>query len=280
MEDKKDSFGLSIRRKSNMPSTNDHRDSIPVLVGKVIEQADIILEILDSRFIEKTRNYNIEKRVKSLGKILVYVLNKSDLVDVNSIRENKELEQLKPSIFFSSKDRKSAGILRTIIKIQAKKLRKESVSIGIVGYPNTGKSSIINLLIGKTVARTSPEAGFTKGVQKVKLASNLYLIDTPGIIPLDENSTLNRGDLIKHTEIGARSWYNAKEPEMIVHKLLRENPGVLEEHYKIKAEGDSEILIEKLGRKMHYLKKGNLIDTDRVAKQILRDWQEGKIYIR
>lgn len=272
-------FGLSIKRKSNKPETNIHKQSIPCLVDRIIEQADIILEILDARFIEKTRNYSIEKKAKSLGKILIYVLNKADLIDVNLIMENKELEDLKPYIFLSCKDRRGTGTLRNMIKIQAKKLDKESVSVGVIGYPNTGKSSIINLLIRKAVARTSSEAGFTKGIQKIKLASNLYLIDTPGIIPINENSTIMRRDLIKHSEIGARTWNKVKEPEMIIDRLVKENPGVIEKYYKIKAQGDSEVLIEQLGRKIHYLKKGNLVDETRTARQILRDWQEGKIKV-
>ncbi len=273
----KHGFGLSVKRKSNKQSTNIHKHSVTYLVDTLIEQADIILEILDARFIDKTRNYGAEKKVEELGKIIIHVLNKADLIDVNLTRENKELEHLKPYIFFSCKDRMGTVTLRKMIKIQAKKIDKESVSVGVIGYPNTGKSSIINLLMGRSVARTSPEAGFTKGIQKVRLALGLYLIDTPGIIPIGEDSTISKRDLIKHSEIGVITWDKVKDPEMIVDRLVKENPGVIEEHYKIKVQEDFEVLIEQIGRKFNYLKKGNLVDSNRVARQILRDWQEGKI---
>ncbi len=275
----KGQFGLSIKRKSKLENTNVHKRSVPDIIDRVVEQADIILEILDARFIEKTRNYSIEKKVKESGKVLIYILNKDDLVDVNLIRQNKELEELKPYIFFSCKNKNGMVALRKMIKMQAKKSGSKAVSVGVIGYPNTGKSSIINLLKRKAVARTSSEAGFTKGIQKIRLAPGLYLIDTPGIIPIEENSILKRGDLIKHLEIGVKTWDKAKEPEIMIDRLVRENPGVLEKYYGIKAEGDSEVLIEQLGRRFHYLKKGNLVDSKRVAKQILRDWQEGKIRI-
>ena len=64
---------------------------------------------------------------------------------------------------------------------------------------------------------------------------------------------------------------------MVVSRLMIEYPNILERHYKIDANGDSEILIEQLGKKLNYLKKGSLIDETRTAKQILKDWQEGKI---
>ena len=94
----KQGFGISIRKKSKLNTTNIHRYSIPYLVDRIIEQADIILEILDARFIEETRNIHIENEAKKLGKIVIYVLNKSDLVDVNKLKRNKEFTELNPII--------------------------------------------------------------------------------------------------------------------------------------------------------------------------------------
>ncbi len=257
--------------------TNKHTYSVPALVNKIIYEADIILEVLDARFIEKTRNPEIEKKVKSLGKTLVFVLNKADLVDVDKVKANIELENLKPNVFFSNKDRKSASILKRLMKILAKRLDKDDVNIGVVGYPNSGKSSLINLVVGKKVARTSPEAGYTKGIQKLKISTGLYLIDTPGIIPENEKTSINRDVLTKKAQIGAVTWDRTKNPDMIVFRLMGEYPGLLEKHYGIKAEGDTEVLLEQLGRRWHYLKKGNEVDEVRSAKHILKDWQEGKI---
>jgi len=56
-----------------------------------------------------------------------------------------------------------------------------------------------------------------------------------------------------------------------------ENPKVLEKYYGINTKGDADLLIEKLGEKLNYRKKGNVIDETRTAKKILKDWQEGKI---
>ena len=257
--------------------TNKHLYSVPALVNKIIYEADIILEILDARFIEKTRIPEIEKKVRGLGKTLIYVFNKSDLVDVNKVKANIELENLKPHVFFSYQDRKSAALLKRLLKIEASRLKKDVVNIGVVGYPNSGKSSLINLLVGRKSARTSPEAGYTKGIQKIKISSGIYLIDTPGIIPPAEKTSINREILSKQAQIGAITWDRTKNPDMIVFRLMKEYPTLLEKYYGIDAQGDSEILIEQLGRRLHYLKKGNEIDEVRAAKHVLKDWQEGKI---
>ena len=273
-------FGKAKEGRNKPDYTNKHKTPIPSLIDSVINEADIVLEILDSRFIEKTRNEEIEKRAKSLGKVLIYIFNKSDLVDIGSLKTNEDFTELKPNMFFSSIDRKGSATLRRLIKMQVKKIRKDVVNVGIVGYPNTGKSSLINLLVGKSVARTSSEAGFTKGIQKIRISKGVYLIDTPGIIPVAEKTHGNRKLLAKHTKIGATTWYKAKEPDVIVFELMKEYPGILESHYKVEADGDVEVLIETLGRRFHYLKKGNEVDEDRTAKHILREWQEGKIRVK
>ena len=207
---------------------------------------------------------------------MIYILNKSDLVDTNEIMQKVEMDNLKPYIFFSSKERRGSAKLRKLIKIEAGKLKKEAVNVGVVGYPNTGKSSLINIVTGTSAAKVSSVAGFTKGIKKIKLSKGLYLIDTPGIIPPEEKKA-GMENSMKHSQIGAVTWDRTKYPEMVIHRLMQENPGLFENHYKINAKGDSEFLIEEIGRKLNFLKKGNEVDEIRTAKKILRDWQEGKI---
>ena len=272
-------FIKSQRGRRRSVGAPRYKKSIPVMIDQLIADADIMLQILDSRFIEKTRNLYLERKIKDSGKTLIYVLNKSDLVDIDKIKGEKDLSELKPGLFFSSVKRSGSATLRRLVRMEAKKLGKDRVIVGIIGYPNTGKSSLINILSGRAVSKTSSEAGYTKGIQKIKISEGIYLIDTPGIIPSGDKLKMDNKLLAKHLKIGAVTWYKAKDPEMIIFELMKEYRGILEDHYEISAEGDSEVLIEKLGRKFNYLKKGNLVDEIRTSKQILRDWQEGKIRV-
>ncbi len=272
-------INISRRKKENPESHNQHRIEYPELVMKVISEAEVILEVLDARFWRETRNYEIEKEIRKKGKKIIYVLNKSDLVDRKKIVAEMISNKMLPYVFVSCKNRKGSSDLRKKIKIEAKRLNMKAVLIGLIGYPNTGKSSLINLLKGTRVARVSPESGYTKGIQRVKISEGIYLIDTPGVIPSYENANKEDKDLFKHAQINVRVWDKIREPEMVINSLIEKYKGIIEKFYSVDSEGDSEILLEKLGRKKGFLLKGNEVDKDRTARQILRDFQEGKIRI-
>ncbi len=146
----------------------------------------------------------------------------------------------------------------------------------MIGYPNTGKSSLINLLIGKASAKTGSEAGFTKGIQKLKLAEGIHLLDSPGVIPTESYSMVDEKKIAQHVKIGGRSHNQVKDPEFALNEIVKTNKKDLEKFYKIKFD-DVEDLIEEIGNKKGLLKKGGEVHEDRVARAILKDWQLGII---
>ncbi|MBI4738482.1 50S ribosome-binding GTPase [Candidatus Woesearchaeota archaeon] len=241
------------------------------LVNKVIEEADIILEVLDARMIDETRNKEIEDKVLQAGKILVFVINKCDLADKNELERQKKL--LRNSVFISATQRLGLSYLREKIgRFTPKKLPpNKKIKIGVLGYPNTGKSTVINALKGHTAAKTSSASGFTKGIQLVRLNQRMYLIDSPGVIPYKEH------DEFKHVLIGAKTQEHVKDPELAAMELIGKLGGVVEDYYGITRGHDEETALEDIARKMHKLRKGNEPDTHAAARLILRAWQSGKI---
>ncbi len=272
-------YSFSSRRTGQIEGRNNHRVPFPKIARQVINDSDVILQVLDARFVEKTRNLELENKVKKEGKKLMYVINKSDLVNPTEFKKNVDVSGLNPHILFSCKTRAGKRKLTRFIKIEAKKLNLDrKANVGIIGFPNTGKSSLINLLVGRKGAGTSAQAGFTKGIQKIRLNSDISIIDTPGVIPDEEYDVKNKDFFLKkHTQIGVRTYDKVKDPELIVHKLMAENPQLFEIYYRIDADGDSEIILEEIGRKNNYLKKGNEVNMDRAARHVLKDWQDGKI---
>lgn len=253
----------------------NQKKKFPELLKEVIESSDILLEILDARFIEETRNIFIEELIKKRNKQILYVLNKSDLVDKQKA-EGLIKDKLKPHVFVSSIKKQGSKILRNKIKSLTKKVSSkkdnEKVSVGIIGYPNVGKSSVINLLIGKKSAKTGRTAGFTKSLQNLRLSKNIFLVDSPGVIPEKEYSTINKEKISKHALVGARDYYKIKDPEIAVAFIVKKYPQDLEKFYQIRFT-DTDDLIQKLGKKKNILQKGGIVNEDTVARLILKDWQ-------
>ncbi len=266
---------FSSRRNRRIENIRKQKKKYPRLLQDVLDSSDIILEVLDARFVKDTRNFELEKEIKQSRKNIIYVLNKSDLISSDKLRKTPP-----PFVLVSCKNRKGIKELRNKIKEISERIENpvgERIVVGVIGYPNTGKSSVINLLVGKRVAGVGSDAGFTKGLQKLRLSNDIVLIDSPGVIPEDEYSSIDKSAITKHTKVGGRSYSQVKEPDMIIADLMKEYNGVFEKYYSIDAKGDSELLLEELGKQKGYLKKGGEVDTDKIARMVLKDWQDGKI---
>jgi len=275
------SFSSKKSGRTRKPSDrNDHKIKFPVVVRDMIRTCDIILEVLDARAIEKTRNFELEKIVKENGKKIIWVINKADLIDVKDFKLNYDLSELKPYILFSSKKGIGKSRLRDIIKIEVKKLkmRGKKARVGIIGYPNTGKSTLINSLAGGGKVRTSPESGFTKSISKIRFNKNILILDTPGVIPDSESSEISLIDLKKHAQINVKTFDKVKNPDLIVMEIMNKFPGKLQGFFDI-PEDDVEIFLEKLGKRNNFLKKHGEVDIDRAARFVLKAVQEGKLRV-
>ena len=132
------------------------------IVERVIEKSDIVLEILDARFIDETRNSKIEYRIKNRNKVLIHVINKCDYVDKKYMDSVKKT--LENCVFVSARKYLGTTLLKQKIKALANKKRIKDPRVGVIGYPNVGKSSLMNALLGTERSIISDESGTTRDV--------------------------------------------------------------------------------------------------------------------
>lgn len=242
------------------------------IAKKVLTESNLILEVVDARIPYETRNSVVENLAKERNKQLIVVLNKSDLVPRDFVLDiKKEIEKEFPTVIFSA--HKNIGIKELFDMIKNFAKDKGIVKIGVLGYPNVGKSSVINTLKKKKVATTSPKPGMTVGEKLIKLDENIFLIDTPGIITLEYPEDL----VLKGSWIPDKLEHPVDVALNLIEKILKHKKEALEGAYKIKVLDEPLKTLEEIGKKLNYKISGGEIDYDRVAKKILWDWLKGNI---
>ncbi|MEK6822219.1 MAG: GTPase, partial [Nanoarchaeota archaeon] len=155
-------------------------------VKDVIEQSDVLLLLLDARMVEDSRNLQIEESVLRSGRPLIYVVTKCDLVEKKAAEVWKQ--RLHPCVFVSSTKYHGLALLRERIQIVASRVgvERRKIRVGVLGYPNVGKSSLVNAMTGRGAAQTSVVSGHTRSKKYVTSSSGIVFVDTPGVIPFEE----------------------------------------------------------------------------------------------
>jgi len=244
------------------------------IVLNVLRNSDVVLLLVDARMPEITKNSEIVSKVENMrGKRLVIVFNKSDLIG------RKDIEKLKkeyPNAFFVSASKK-IGVkkLKEALDNMAENWDRPSLRIGLVGYPNIGKSTLINLLAPAAKAKVSSVSGTTKKTLWVR-NGRLRIMDSPGIIPY--------GD--KKVQIGmtaSKDPHKIQNPEKvaisIIELLMKKDVRLLKKYYKASGDTPYEVF-EDIGHRMGYLVKGGEVDENRIAIKVIDDWQRGRIKLK
>ncbi|KAJ2449073.1 GTPase required for pre-60S ribosomal subunit nuclear export and maturation [Coemansia sp. RSA 2336] len=246
---------------------------------KVIDSSDVVLHVLDARDPEGTRCRHVEKYLKAEAphKHLVFVINKVDLVPTwVTARWVKVLSREYPTLAFHASINRSFGkgsliqLLRQFTRLHAD---KRQISVGLIGYPNTGKSSIINTLRQKKVCNVAPVPGETKVWQYITMTRRIYLIDCPGIVQFSSSDTDT--DIVLKGSIRTESLLT---PEDYIPEILqRVRKEYIQRHYNMDQWSDAHDFLLQLGTNTGKLKKGGEPDLHVVSKMVINDWLRGRL---
>ncbi|PWZ58046.1 Nuclear/nucleolar GTPase 2 [Zea mays] len=245
---------------------------------KVIDSSDVVVQVLDARDPMGTRCYHLERHLKEncKHKHLVFLLNKCDLIPAWATKGwLRTLSKDYPTLAFHASINKSFGkgsLLSVLRQFARLKNDKQAISVGFVGYPNVGKSSVINTLRSKSVCKVAPIPGETKVWQYITLTKKIFLIDCPGVVYQNNDSET---DIVLKGVVRVTNLADAAEH--IGEVLSRVKKEHLQRAYKIQDWSDDNDFLVQLCRTTGKLLKGGEPDLTTAAKMVLHDWQRGKI---
>ncbi|KAF2069361.1 hypothetical protein CYY_009323 [Polysphondylium violaceum] len=245
---------------------------------KVVDSSDVLIQVLDARDPMGTRCQHLEQQLKknSKHKHLIFVLNKCDLVPTwATARWVKILSKEYPTLAFHASITNPFGkgsliqLLRQFSKLHTD---KKQISVGFIGYPNVGKSSIINTLKSKAVCTAAPIPGQTKVWQYITLMKRIYLIDCPGIVPTTGDS---EAELVLKGVVRVE---NLEDPTEYIPEVLRRiKKDYIVKTYNISEWTDHEDFLTQMAEKTGKLLKKRQPNMKACAKLVLYDYQRGKI---
>ena len=250
-------------------------------IRKALPSIDLVIEILDARIPFSSENPML-KQIRG-NKPCIKILNKSDLADPEITLQWQNWLDKEQGVKTLSVDKahpeKVKQISNLCLKLMPhKKNSAKGIRAMIMGIPNVGKSTLINTLAGRTIARTGNEPAITKAQQRIEIDGNLVLFDTPGMLwPKVENKNSGyrlavtgaiRDTAIEHSDI---AFFAAEY-------LLENYPENLRARYNLESLPESELeLLETIGKKRGCLRAGGDVELDKVSKLFLNDIRQGEL---
>ncbi len=245
-----------------------------------LKKVDVVLEVRDARIPFASHHPNVYKWIGEKPRILV--LNRVDMIE-DSIRLDWISwfrQQGENPLFTNAKNGKGIKTLLNLTQKLGQQVNQRRHSRGmlprpvravVIGFPNVGKSALINRLLNRKIVESARRAGVTKQLRWVRISEEIELLDSPGIIPMNLTNQENAVKLAICEDIGEASYDNQRVAAVLIDSMVNlDFESILLTRYHLNAlEMTGEEFIENLA------KKNYLGDKEKAARILLNDFRKG-----
>ena len=251
--------------------------------AETMEFVDVVIEVLDARLPEASHNPMIEELRLFHQRPCLKILNKTDLADpaatqawLNFYNKQPGVKAVALSCKKPGDAAKVAGLCRSLAPHRGTNLKP--LRMMIMGIPNVGKSTLMNALLNKRVAKVGDEPAVTKNQQRIELSDQAVLIDTPGMmwpkIQYDSDGFM----LAASHAIGRNAVIDEEVATFLGDLLLKRYPALLTARYKFEtADMDGVDVVENVAKKRGFRMKGGDLDLEKAAMTLLTDYRSGAL---
>ena len=250
-------------------------------IADLIKRVDVVIEVLDARLPFSSSNHQLQELRRT--KPWIKILNKHDLADPAVSKAWIRLLEQEPGVKALPMSAKQSNETKQLIKLCKQLAPKRGkpgfpVRVMVVGIPNVGKSTLINTLAGRNMARVGDKPAITTTTQLIDLHNGVVLNDTPGVLWPDMEDQGGAYRLAVSGAIGANALDYTVVGLFAGEFMLRRYPVKLKERYKmVELPADGYGLLDAIGRALGCLKAGGEIDQHRAAEAFLRELRAGKL---
>jgi ribosome biogenesis GTPase A len=250
---------------------------------ETMERTDVVIEVLDARLPEASCNPMIDSLRKHRQRPCLKILNKADLADpavtkawLQYYSKQKDVTAVALSCKKPGDVARIPGLCEKLAPHRGTTLKQ--LRMMIMGIPNVGKSTLMNALLNKRVAKVGDEPAVTKSQQRLDLNERMTLVDTPGMMwPKIEHDSDGYMLAASHA-IGRNAVIDEDVAMFLGDILLARYPALVAARYKIDVSGmDGADLNEAIAKRRGFRIKGGEYDIEKAALTLLQDYRDGAI---
>lgn len=253
-------------------------------VEERLKMIDVVIELFDARAPLSSINEQLEKAIVHKKKL--YVFTKADLADQSqTVLWKKKFTTPDSEVIIANLSDKSAynSISQAVIRLgkakwakeMARGMKPQPIRTMIIGIPNVGKSSLINLLAKRKAAGVQNKPGYTRGEQWIKVNKDFLLLDTPGILPMSYESKEKAANLALIGSIREDILPNTDLVNMLLEFLKVKYPDALKGRFDIETIGTHKEVCEAIANKRGLLKNNGALDFDKAESLLLKEFKDG-----